>query len=45
MYPPIKLKQFLVTFILSHINNFTDPAKIYMTLLVPKIFQSNYLNY
>ena len=36
MYPPIKLKQFLVTFIVNHINNFIDHAKIYMTLLVLK---------
>ena len=27
------------------INNFIDPAKIYMTLLGPKIFQSNYFSY
>ena len=34
----MKLKQLPVIFILNHIKNFIDPAKIYMTLLVPKIF-------
>ena len=28
-------------FTLNHIKNFIDPAKINMTLLVPKMFQSN----
>ena len=40
----MKLKQLPVIFILNHIKNFIDPAKIYMTLLVPKIFQSNYFS-
>ena len=42
---PIKLKQLSVIFILNYINNFIDPTKTYMTLLVPKIFQSNYSRY
>ena len=39
------IKQLLVIFILNHINSFIDPTKIYMTLLVPKIFQSNHFRY
>ena len=39
------VKQLSVIFFLNHINNFTDPTKIYMTLLVPKVFQSNYSRY
>ena len=31
IYPPIKIKQLPVIFILNDINNFVDPAKIYMT--------------
>ena len=45
IYPPIKLKQLSTIFILNHINNLSGPAKIYMTLLGPKIFQSSYFNY
>ena len=41
---PNKMKQLSLIFILNNINNFTDPTKIYMTL-VPKIFQNNYPRY
>ena len=41
----IKLKQLSVVFILNHINNLIDPAKIYLTLIVPKNIQSSYFNY
>ena len=44
-YPPIKLKQLSVIFILNHINYFIDPTKIYMTFPIPKIFRSNYSRY
>ena len=41
IYPQIKLKQLSVVFILNYINNFIDPTKIYMTLLVPiKFFRA-----
>ena len=33
---PVKLRKFLVIFILNHINNSFDHAKIYTTLLVHK---------
>ena len=45
IYPPIKLNPLPVIFILIHINVFIDPAKIYLTLLVPEIFQSNLFSY
>ena len=45
IYPPVKLKQSSVIFILNHINYFIDPTKIYMTFLIPKIFRSNYSRY
>ena len=45
IYPPIKLNPLSVIFILNHINVFIDPAKIYKTLLVPEIFQSNLFSY
>ena len=45
MYPLIKLKQLSVIFNLNCISNFIDPVKMYMTVLVPKIFQSRYYRY
>ena len=33
IYPPVKLKQISLIFILNHINSSFDHAKIYMTLL------------
>ena len=36
IYPSIKLKQLSVIFILNHINNLIDHAKIHMALLVSK---------
>ena len=39
IYPPIKLKQLSVIFILNYNNNFIDPTEIYITVLVPQIFQ------
>ena len=45
IYPSIKLKQLSVIFILNNIKIFIGPAKIFMTLLVPKMFESNYFNY
>ena len=36
IYPPIKLKQLSLIFILNHIINSFDHAKIYMTLLIRK---------
>ena len=42
---PIKLKQSSAIFTLNSINNLIDYAKIYMTLLFPKIFQNNCFNY
>ena len=45
MSPLIKLKQLSVIFILNRISNFIDPAKIYITVLIPKIFQSRYYRY
>ena len=41
IYPPIKLNPLSVIFILILINIFIDPAKIYIKLLVPEVFQSN----
>ena len=41
----MKLKQLSIIFILNHINNLIDPAKIYMTLLATINIQSNYFNF
>ena len=43
--PLIKLKQFSVIFVLNHINNLTDHAKICVTLLIPKNIHNSYFNY
>ena len=45
IYSSINLKQLSVIFILNHNYNFIDPAEIYVTLLVPKMFQNIYFNY
>ena len=42
---PIELKKSSAIFTLNSINNLIDYAKIYMTLLFPKIFQNNCFNY
>ena len=42
---PNKFKQLSVIFILNHVNNLIDLAKIYMTLLVPKNIHGNYFSY
>ena len=42
---PLRLKHLSEIFILNHFKNLIDHAKIYMTLLVPKIFQGDYFIY